>query len=140
MAKKASHGWSNRQQGGFRPAGPGRHIYSADPPLTQSLSLGEAAKKGALISSHCQKCGKKNLVPVYTFLKANPTKTDKSLNQINGSCKDETCQGKIVILSYTLNKQSAKQAKTPTRRRTTPPEKSKKNPSDPSTDFPWPKT
>ena len=42
MARKASHGWSTRQQGGFRPAGPVRNVFKkrekADK-INQNMSL-----------------------------------------------------------------------------------------------------
>ncbi len=51
MPRKASHGWSNRQQGGFRRGGPVSHILVGEKSATkkseavnQSLTLAKSAR------------------------------------------------------------------------------------------------
>ena len=67
MPRKASHGWSMRQQGGYWQGGPIKKIFTATPKskdnkqinseIDQALSLQQAAKVGALIFSKCFDCG-----------------------------------------------------------------------------------
>ena len=66
MPRKASHGWSFRQQAGFRSAGPVKNILSSGAknlgkkkkasPINQALSLYQAAQIGAMVSSFCSDC------------------------------------------------------------------------------------
>ena len=63
MPRKASHGWSMRQQGGYRQGGPIKKIFTATPKskdnkqinseIDQALSLQQAANIGAINFSKC---------------------------------------------------------------------------------------
>lgn len=111
MPRKASHGWSNRQQGGFRRGGPMRHILIGDKSrkkksdlINQNLTIAQAANIGANISSHCQKCGAKNIKTAAYILKNFPKHANDCLSQIRTVCSNTKCLGKIIVLQYTSSK------------------------------------
>lgn len=54
MSRKMSHGWSNRQQGGFRQAGRGRMVYQRPKKVDQTLTLAQAASMDYDVVSLCQ--------------------------------------------------------------------------------------
>jgi len=105
MARKASHGWSTRQQGGFRPAGPVRNVFKkrekADK-INQNMSLYTASIIGAEILSHCQKCGLKKTRSTTELVRKYPQIKFKKLSQLNAVCENTACGGKIIILRYKL--------------------------------------
>jgi len=105
MARKVSHGWSTRQQGGFRSAGPVRHLFKkrkkADD-INQNILLHQASSIGAEISSHCQKCGLKKTRSTTELVRTYPHIKFKKLSQLNAVCENTACRGKIIILRYTL--------------------------------------
>lgn len=113
MPRKASHGWSNRQQGGFRRPGPVKQIFKSSSSgsnkrtvkseINQSLSLHQASAIGAMLSSHCQKCGRKKVRPVSELLIKHPNIKNSRLSQINSVCENKTCRGKIVVLQYSIS-------------------------------------
>ena len=109
MPRKASHGWSNRQQGGFRRGGPVRHILVGEKSATkkseainQSLTLAQASNIGVKISSICKKCSKKKSRSVSDLIKTFPEHQDKRLTQLKPVCSNPICRGKIIVLKYTL--------------------------------------
>ena len=111
MPRKASHGWSNRQQGGFRPGGPVRHILVGEKSvakksdlINQNLTIAQAANIGANISSHCQKCGAKNIKTAAYILRNFPKQANDRLSQIKTVCSNNKCLGKIIVLQYTSPK------------------------------------
>ena len=83
MARKASHGWSTSQQGGFRRGGPAHHVFGRkhgkNDKINQNLLLHQASSIGAEISSHCQKCGLKKQDQLQNFLEHIPTSNLKIL-------------------------------------------------------------
>ena len=110
MARKASHGWSTSQQGGFRRAGPAHHVFGRKhgktDEINQNLLLHQASSIGAEISSHCQKCGLKKTRSTTELLRAYPHIKFKNLSQLNPVCENKACRGKIIILRYKLMKKS----------------------------------
>ena len=106
MARKASHGWSTRQQGGFRSAGPARHFFEKKrkkpDKINQNLLLYEAASIGAEISSHCQTCGIKKTQSTTEFVRTYPKHKYKKLSELDPVCKIKACRGKKIILQYKL--------------------------------------
>ena len=111
MARKASHGWSTRQQGGFKRAGPAHHVFGhknivKTDKINQNLLLHQASSIGAEISSHCQKCGLKKTRSTTELVRAYPHIKFKNLSQLNPVCENNACRGKIIILRYKLMKKS----------------------------------
>ena len=54
MSRKVIHGWSNRQQGGFRQASRGRMVYQRPKKVDQTLTLAQAASMDYDVVSLCQ--------------------------------------------------------------------------------------
>ena len=125
MPRKASHGWSFRQQGGFRSAGPVKNILSSGAknlgkkkkasPINQALSLSQAAQIGAMVSSICSDCGRRTEQNANQLLKKFSNKELYGLAQLAKKSKCSGCQSKRIELKYKLNKKFQKYAKQPSK-------------------------
>ena len=125
MPRKVSHGWSFRQQGGFRSAGPVKTILSSGikklgkkkkaSPINQGLSLNQAAQIGAIVSSICSACGRRTEKNANDLLKNFPNKGPFGLIQLAKKSRCSGCRSKRIELKYKLNKKFQKYAKRPSK-------------------------
>ena len=72
--------------------------------INQNLTIAQAANIGANISSHCQKCGAKNIKTAAYILQNFPKHANDCLSQIRTVCSNTKCLGKIIVLKYTSSK------------------------------------
>ena len=125
MPRKVSHGWSFRQQGGFRSAAPGKTILSSGSKkigktkiassINQNLSLNQAAQIGAMVSSICLACGRRTEKHSNDILKNFPNKGPYGLSQLAKKSRCSACRSKRIELKYKLNKKFKKYSKHPSK-------------------------
>lgn len=91
MPRKVSHGWSTRQQGGYRLGGPVRQIDRKKPPVDQSLTIMQAAGLHYTVMTLCQnpRCLNKTATKAIN-LAAIPKLTNLTLQEIGHqiTCKN----------------------------------------------------
>ena len=113
MPRKASHGWSFRQQGGFRSPGPVKIIYQSDttknnlkkkvsPKVNQNLTLAQAANIGASISFQCLNCKRSKYVPCKELVLKFPKHADAHIKIVSQKATCAGCKSRDVKVSYVL--------------------------------------
>lgn len=121
MVRKASHGWSFRQQGGFRPKRSAGSIFKAkqikrrqkkpSPLINQALSIGQAANIGAVISFKCLACNRSKSKDAVEFLRNFPNIKSEGLRYITAKSFCSGCKSRRVEVKYILDKKFRKYAK-----------------------------
>lgn len=121
MPRKASHGWSMRQQGGYWQGGPIKKIFTATPTskdnkqinseIDQALSLQQAANIGALIFSKCFNCGSVKEHKTKDILSKSTPFASKGLKEISKKAVCVQCGSKNLRLQYKLDGKFRKKIK-----------------------------